>query len=193
MHGGSKAEAPLEGTDQNREGEGELLRAAVSYAPEITRFLERQIPAADDAEDLLQELYVAVLKMPRAPMIRHPKAYLFAIAANLVHQHWQRSKTRPPHVPLEDVPVEILESLHSAFGASTPESAVALAECVTALRERLSELSPKVQAAVVWHHRDGYTCDEIAEKLSVVRHRVKKYLVRGLTHCRSAPGALEFA
>jgi RNA polymerase sigma-70 factor (ECF subfamily) len=170
-----------------------LLRAAVAHAPGLTRFLQRQLPDAADAQDLLQELYLAVLKTPRSPLIRHPKAYLFTIAANLAHQHRERSRSRPPHIPLEEVPAEVFETAHAALQANTPESEAALAECITGLRHRLSELSPKIQAAVVWHHRDGYTCDEIAEKLSVVRHRVKKYLVRGLTHCRAAPGTPEFA
>ena len=62
-----------------------------------------------------------------------------------------------------------------------------MAQRLESLRPRLSELSPTVQATVVWHHRDGYTCEEIASKLSVVTHCVKKYLVKGLAHCRMAP------
>jgi RNA polymerase sigma-70 factor (ECF subfamily) len=68
-----------------------------------------------------------------------------------------------------------------------PESEALLAERLEYLGRRLSELSPKVQAAILWHHRDGYTCEEIGERLSVVRNRVKKYLGKGLAHCRGEP------
>jgi RNA polymerase sigma factor (sigma-70 family) len=155
----------------------ELLRAAVSLAPELRRYFKRRV--GHDAQDLLQELYLALLKIPGAqPVVRHPQAYLFTIAAHLVQQHWQRSEKRP--VCLEDV-----DSLVSP--AVDPESAAISAERVEQLERKLSQLSAKVQAAVLLHHRDGYTCDEIGEKLSVVRHRVKKYLVRGLSHCRTLP------
>lgn len=168
----------------------ELLRAAVAYAPELTRFIRGQLPDADDAQDLMQELYLALLKVQSWPAeIRHPKAYLFKIAANLAHQHRQRIKAQPRHVALEEVPAEVLEREHFAVEGNAPEAACALAERLAQLEDRLTQLSPKVQAAVVWHHRDGYTCDEISEKLSVVTHRVKKYLVRGLSYCRALEAA----
>jgi RNA polymerase sigma factor (sigma-70 family) len=163
----------------------ELLRAAMAHAPELKRFLKRQVSDATDAQDLMQEVYLAVLKVPRSQTIRQPKAYLFSVASNLAHHHWQRRKGYPLHVRLDEVPAEFFQGAHPAFEVNPSESVAALAERLSHLGERLSELSPNVQAAVVWHHRDGYTCDEIAEKLSVVRHRVKKYLVRGLSHCRT--------
>jgi DNA-directed RNA polymerase specialized sigma24 family protein len=86
--------------------------------------------------------------------------------------------------------VEVVQSSHSEFEANTPESAAALEEQLSKLTKRLGELNPKVQAAVLWHHRDGYTCDEIAVKLAVVTHRVRKYLVKGLAHCRSDAASL---
>jgi RNA polymerase sigma-70 factor (ECF subfamily) len=72
-----------------------------------------------------------------------------------------------------------------------PESAAALAQCIFRLEQHLSTLSPKVRATILWHYRDGYTCNEIAEKLSVVPHRVKKYLVKGIAHCRAASVAAD--
>jgi RNA polymerase sigma factor (sigma-70 family) len=164
----------------------ELLRAAVTHAQELARFLRRQVSDAHDAEDLMQELYLALLRVPCSQAIHHPKAYLFRIAANLAHQHRERAKSRPPHITFDDVPAEAFQTADREFEQSLPESEAALSQGLSALQRRLSELSPKVQAAVLWHHRDGYTCDEIAERLSVVRHRVKKYLVKGLTHCRAA-------
>jgi DNA-directed RNA polymerase specialized sigma24 family protein len=41
-----------------------------------------------------------------------------------------------------------------------------------------------VRNTILWHRRDGYTCDEIVEELSAATHRVKKHLVKGLAHCR---------
>jgi RNA polymerase sigma-70 factor (ECF subfamily) len=165
----------------------ELLRAAISHARELTQFLRRQVSNAHDAQDLMQELYLAAMKVQHSHAIQHPKAYLFRIARNLVHQHHARRKLRPPHIALDEVWTEVLQTAHAVSEANAPESEAALAERLTQLERRLNELSPRVQAAVVWHHRDGYTCDEISKKLSVVTHRVKKYLVRGLTHCRALP------
>jgi RNA polymerase sigma factor (sigma-70 family) len=162
------------------------------HSLELARFLRSQIPNATDAQDLMQELYLAVLKVPCSQPIRHPKAYLYKIAANLAHQHRLRIKARPIHVALDEVSAQILLSAHPKLEANAPEAACALAEHVSQLGQRLGELSPKVQAVILWHHRDGYTCAEIGAKLSIAQHRVKKYLVKGLSHCRTASAVPEF-
>jgi RNA polymerase sigma-70 factor (ECF subfamily) len=164
-----------------------LLRAAVAHAPELARFFKGRVSNAEDAQDLMQELYVALLRIPGSQeVIRHPKAYLIAIAGNLVHQHWQRTRIHPIHISLENIPAEVVNALPST-DANDPEAAAIFAERLLQVQQRLNDLSIRVQAAVLWHHRDGYTCDEVAEKLSIVTHRVKKYLVRGLSHCRGMP------
>jgi isocitrate/isopropylmalate dehydrogenase len=64
----------------------ELLPAAITYSAELRRFLQSQLPNPADAQDLLQELYLAVIKVQPGRDVRHVKAYLFTIAANLAHQ-----------------------------------------------------------------------------------------------------------
>jgi RNA polymerase sigma factor (sigma-70 family) len=163
-----------------------LLRAAITHAGELTRFLASQGADVTEAQDLMQEVYLAVLKLKFPEAIRSPKAYLFTIAANLAHVHRLRRAAAPAHVPWDEALPEV-HTGHSAFEANVPESEALLAERLEHLGRRLSELSPKVQATILWHHRDGYTCEEIGERLSVVRNRVKKYLGKGLAHCRGEP------
>lgn len=163
----------------------QLLCAALMHAQELTRFLAYQVSDARDGEDLMQEVYVSVLKLKYPETIRSPRAYLFKVAANLAHAHRLRRATSPRLIALEEAPPEVVHGALSSFEANAPESEAVLAQRLEELRDRLSELSPKVQAAILWHHRDGYTCEEIGEKLSVVRNRVKKYLGKGLAHCRS--------
>jgi RNA polymerase sigma factor (sigma-70 family) len=164
-----------------------LLRAAITHAGELTRFLASQVADTSEAQDLMQEVYVAVLKLKFPEAIRSPKAYLFTIAANLAHVHRLRRAAAPTHVAWDEVLPEVLHTGHPSSEANLPESEALLAERLEYLGRRLSELSPKVQAAILWHHRDGYTCEEIGERLSVVRNRVKKYLGKGLAHCRGEP------
>jgi RNA polymerase sigma-70 factor (ECF subfamily) len=169
----------------------ELLRAALDQAEDLTRFLKSQIGDASEAQDLMKELYIRILRLRPRETIRSPKAYLFRIAVNLAYQHRLRRSTTPPVVSLEGWPSELHGSLYQGAEVTTPEVAVAIAEEVEALDQRMRELSPKVRAAILWHHHEGYTCEEIGAKLSVVTHRVKKYLVKGLSHCRGERIAAE--
>jgi RNA polymerase sigma-70 factor (ECF subfamily) len=166
----------------------DLLRTALVHAPALTRFLASQVSDVSEAQDLMQEVYLRILKLRDPESIRSPKAYLFTVAAKIAYEHRLRRDTRPLHYTFDNLPEELLRNDTSngeTADADPPLAAAALAERLHHLGARLSELSPKVQAAILWHHHDGYTCDEIAERLSVVTHRVKKYLTKGLAHCRA--------
>jgi RNA polymerase sigma factor (sigma-70 family) len=161
----------------------DLLRAAVFLAPELTRYLIRKSAGTAEAQDLMQEIYIRILKIKVLQGIERPRAYLYKVAACVAYEHRQRGFGQPPHIPYDEAAEEGI-SATSFLEANAPESAAAMSERLDALTARLKELSPRVRDAILWHHRDGYTCDEIAEKLSAATHRVKKYLVKGLAHCR---------
>jgi RNA polymerase sigma-70 factor (ECF subfamily) len=172
-------------TQSSLKTQEQLLRTAVTHAEELTRFLKYQVSNVNDGEDLMQELYVRILKSNVSEEIRSPKAYLFRVARNLAYAHRLSCAASPAHIALEEAPPEVVHGTPHALEASAPEADAMLAERLEELGDRLSELSPKVQAAILWHHRDGYTCEEIGVKLSVVRNRVKKFLGKGLAHCRT--------
>jgi RNA polymerase sigma factor (sigma-70 family) len=174
----------------------DLLRTAIVHAPALTRFLASQVSDVTEAQDLMQEIYLRILKLRDSEAIRSPKAYLFTVAAKMAYEHRLRRDSRPLHFTFDSLPEEVLRTdtnIGETVDADPPLAAATLAERLQHLGARLSELSPKVQAAILWHHHDGYTCDEVAERLSVVTHRVKKYLVKGLAHCRTPSPALETA
>jgi RNA polymerase sigma factor (sigma-70 family) len=48
----------------------------------------------------------------------------------------------------------------------------------------LQELSPKAQAVLLLHRRDGYSLEEIGAQLGFSRAMAAKYLSKALLHCR---------
>ena len=71
---------------------------------------------------------------------------------------------------------------------SAPESDPALRaewqEQLQDLRQALQGLSPKAQAVLILHRRDGYSLQEIADRLGMSRANAAKYLGKALLHCR---------
>ena len=163
-----------------------LLSLAVERASDLTRFLGFQIGNVPDAQDLMQELYIRIIRLKSQGEIRSPKAYLFRIAANLAYEYRLQRQASPPLISLELWLAESEEEHMPPASPDNPETRAVTAQEVATLVRSLGELSPKIQAAVLLHHHDGYTCEEISLKLKVVPHRVKKYLVKGIARCRAA-------
>lgn len=131
-----------------------------------------------DARDLAQETYVRLLRLDRKDLVREPRAYVYRVAANLLHEFElkQRADGAGLRRWLMESPAE--------DGASVPASADALG-LAGRLESVLGELTPKCRAVLILHRRDGMTYDEIGRQLGISASMVKKYLSIGLKHCAS--------
>jgi RNA polymerase sigma factor (sigma-70 family) len=182
-HGGFPARVDLAGMDTHP-NQKFLTTVASLHGSQLTRFFASRLSDASEAPDLVQEVYLRILKLERPDLIRSPKAYLFRVAINVAREHWLKRSVRPPLVALDDVPAEALPVDTDAFSATGPEDAAVRTQRIWQLGTLLGQLSPKVRAALIWAHRDGHTYEEISAQLSVSPNRVKKYLTRALAHCR---------
>jgi DNA-directed RNA polymerase specialized sigma24 family protein len=87
---------------------------------------------------------------------------------------------------LGSVPFEDCAEVHAALSASIdPEDAAQVSERFEQLTHVLNRLPFPVQAALFWHYRDGYTYEEIGERLAVRRNRAKKCFIKALAYCRA--------
>jgi len=152
----------------------ELFR---SKSTDVERFLRFRIRNPEDARDLSQEAFLRLLRLERSEFIRRPDQYLMRIAANLAYEHRLREKSKAADA-LDDVPEQ------SADATDQPEVRLGQQREVQTLERVLETLPPNVQAALVWHRRDGLTYREIADKLGVSTSMVKKYLQQGVARCR---------
>jgi RNA polymerase sigma-70 factor (ECF subfamily) len=163
-----------------------LARVVAEHGRPLMKFFVSRLPNAADAPDLVQEVYLRLIRLDRPDLIRCPEAYLFTIASNIAHEHRLRFSTRPPHIALEDAPSAELPGDVDAFTMAAPENAAVQADRLRKLEGVLAQLSPKARATFVWHRRDGKTYEEIGKRLGVSRNMVKKYISQALAHCRNS-------
>ena len=139
--------------------------------------LRRRLGCPADAEDLAQEACMRFLQAHRANKpIRNPRAYLFRIGHHLLYHHY-KVQLRWHEIPALDSD-ELID-----------EAAVVELEAAEALRRgrinaAVAELPPKCRQALYLRWREGYLVDEIASEMQLSRAMIKKYLARGLAHCR---------
>ena len=148
------------------------------WALKLRNQLRTRLRCPADADDLAQEACAKFLQAQRANKpIRNPRAYLFRIAQHLLYHHYVR-RGRQMQVPL------------SECGGLVDDSAAVDVQAADAFRrewinDAVAELPPKCREALYLRWRKGYRVDEIAQAMGLSRGMVKKYLARGLAHCRN--------
>lgn len=142
----------------------------------IYRTAYRVTGNSEDAEDVLQNLFVGMLRRDLPPDFGgNPKAYLYRAAVNLslnvVRGHGRRSHS---------------EALKDFGDPSTREQSRGEGEIVEELRRALSELNPKAAEILILRHVHGFSDAEIADLLGTTRGTIAVSLFRSRARLRKA-------
>ena len=161
-----------------------VARLFAEHRGALQAFLYRRVRRRPDAAELAQEVYVRLLRVPDIGAIRDPGAYLYTVASNLARDHARRERHYGTVLDVDDPLVqEQLAELPGFAGQLDAERRI------KRLREVLHQLPPKCHAAVVMQYWQGLSYEEIAQRLGVSTHMVKKYLSQAMVHCRRRMGA----
>ncbi len=170
--------------DPNTRRDNAWLAVSVlnQYGSVLQRYLMRRIHRAQEIRDLEQEVYLRLLRVNDAELVRDPQAYMCRIASHVVHEYRQRE--RQELAAFDSRTVEETEAISPGI---CPDR---LAEELHAQRqfERvLKRLAPKWRPMFVLHMRDGLTHAEVARKLGISVHTVKKQMFRAFIALRGEP------
>lgn len=150
-----------------------------SHGVKLRRFLLLRLRNAADVPDILQEVYLRMLRVPNVESIRSPEAYLFTVAQHVVQQHGLKQSAAPPSI-------ELSEMLNSARAVPDVDPVLDLdaQQCLEQLQAELDRLSPKLRATFLLHRRDGLSLEAIAQRLGTSVPMVKKNLMQALVQLR---------
>jgi RNA polymerase sigma factor (sigma-70 family) len=150
-----------------------------SHGAQLRSFLFSRVRNSFDVPDLVQEVYLRMMRIPHVESVRSPEAYLFTVAQHVLQQHTLKQSTSAPTADFQHTLTE------RAFASMTdPPLEVQAEQCLERLQTVLDQLSPKVRATFLLSRRDGLSFDEIAARLATTRPMAKKYLMTALTRLR---------
>ena len=143
-------------------------------------YFRKRLAQPADARDLVQEVYLRILHTDRgeATTIADPEAYLFTVAANLVKEEAVLHRSRARHVNVTEVFPELETRDDRA------EDLLEREHRERRLAEALRRLPPRHRAVMLMQYRDRLSYADIAKRLGVSTHMVKKYVVKALALCR---------
>ena len=119
-----------------------------------------------DAQEALQEVFAALLRAPGdVRAARSVVGWLYGATTHHCLNLLRNRRTGARLVELHVVPMQ-------------PDAGRARADALAEARNLLAMLPEEVGAAVVYHHVDGMTYDEIAEQLGCSRRKVGYLLAR---------------
>lgn len=152
----------------------EILAYMRHYEPDIRRFFYRNLRLGhQEADDLIQEVWVRLLLQKHQAKVEDPKNYLFGVARHTLSAFVLRCRR---HRRLLDTNIDLSDEAMASCLASGERDivdALALSEHVNGL---LIQLPPAFRAILLAHEGDGYSYEEVAEKLGFSKFTVQIYL-----------------
>jgi len=156
-----------------------IERLFAQHRSSLRAFFYRRVKSKFSVPDLVQEVYVRMLRVNDTDAILNPEGYLYTVASNLLGEHAVLEQRQSTHA-------EIDQPLLQAEIARTPdfEELLDTRARVHRLREVLAQLPPKCRATVLMKYQHALSYQEIATQLGISTHMVQKYLAQALAHCR---------
>jgi RNA polymerase sigma-19 factor, ECF subfamily len=153
------------------------------YRAELQRFFAKHARDPNAIEDLVQIVYERLVKYTKDGSVRAPHAYIFKIALNVLSDANQRAQAdRERLISCDPLTLERYAE-DRGLEHSEPDSSAAVgtrAEVARAFKKL-----PRTAQEAWAHKRDGLSYKEIAGKMQVTEHAVKKYISTALQGIRT--------
>lgn len=143
----------------------------------LQSWLRKRLSNSSDAADLAQDTFVRLLVSPQDTQgpIATPRAYLATIANRLMINLYRRRS-------LEQAYLEALALLPEHESPSLERQALIL-EALNEVDAVLGRLSAKARQAFLMAQLEGYSQEQIAERLDVSVRSVQRYLSQAFEEC----------
>ena len=129
-----------------------------------------------DAEEVIQEAFVRLLRLDEPSAHSYLRSYLQRIATNIAIDRFRR-KQRSPEVRLSDE-----ETMQHSIYQLSPERVETSRDTLKALQQSLEKLPEKCRKAFLLYKVEGQSYQQVAQTLAISESMVRKYVLRALRH-----------
>jgi RNA polymerase sigma-70 factor (ECF subfamily) len=141
------------------------------YGPDLYYFLLSRLRNEHDAKDVVQEIYLRLLRLGQGELVREPHAYVYFVASQVLAQFRMRAKLSP--LVYDSVLLRNRDRHPSEVG---PDAVAARWLALAEVEESLAALPPLHRRIFLMRKLAGLSWAQIAEQLQISTHTVKKYL-----------------
>ena len=164
------------------EGKAALLETYLSQRGAIKRFLAARLGSSEEADEVVQELFMRLNRTAATEEIRSPASYLYKMALNLARDY-RRNRHRAQRRDGQWIEASrVMAGSEPIANVPSADAAYAAKQLLTAVRAALDELSPQCRRVFVLHKFDDLSHAEIASQLGISRSTVEKHMNTALKH-----------
>ncbi|GLK73521.1 DNA-directed RNA polymerase sigma-70 factor [Ancylobacter dichloromethanicus] len=147
----------------------------------LMRAMRRLVGSPNTAEDLVQDVFVGLLRGSAFADAENKQAYLARCATNMALDHLRRERARARYLCGSD-----LSDCEVACTAPLPDETLQGVQELALLRRTVDQLPPKCRVVFLLSRDHGLTMREIAARLGLSEKTVEKHIARAMTQCRQA-------
>ena len=149
------------------------------HSQKLRRFLSARLRnAGADVPDLIQEIYLRLLRLKDHEAIRNPQAYLYTIASHVLHQYTLRRAAAPETMD----PLDVVNALQGSI-APDPADEADIEQRIEELGQDLATRAPRAYTVLLLYRCEGLTFKEIGVRLGISHVMARKHLVRAMKYC----------
>ncbi|MBB3771273.1 MULTISPECIES: RNA polymerase sigma factor [Ancylobacter] len=146
-----------------------------SHSRELRTYLQRRLGDGHTASDLMQDTFLNVLERPET-CIQDIRAYLYAIARNLLVNHHKQERRRRTQTLAPEAFAQMVDDRPS------PEEIVDSRLQLERLHGLVREMPVRTQEIFVLSRIEGLTQIEVARRLGISESSVQKHLAVAIAH-----------
>lgn len=170
---GDHQEMPKDGRETDFAIRSRTLRGA------LTRYFQRRLSSANDVDDLVQEVFLRIVRRGNTQELDRFEGYVFETAASVINDRFRRRRTRmhASHVPFQP-------DLHGQEDVS-PEQTVLAREALQSTTRAILAMPERTRTIFILRRLEGLTHPEIARRLGLSLSTVEKHVQRAARHLLS--------
>lgn len=146
----------------------------------LMRLIRRVVGNPATAEDLVQDVFVNLLRGNGLSGADNSNSYLARCATNIALDHMRRERARARYMS----PVEISDTQASL--APLQDAVLQGRQELDLLRRTVDTLPPKCRVVFLLSREHGLTMKEISARIGISERTVEKHILRAMTACRAA-------
>jgi len=152
------------------------------FRPVLLQFFQRRVKDRSEAEDLVQEVFVRLLKRGNVADLQDIRGYLFQTAASALTDRARKNLScrKDGHVSFD-----VLTHAHEDFSSDRVLSGE---ETLTRVSRALLELPERARTVFVLRRLEGLRYQDIAQRLGISVSLVEKQMARAVAYLTQRMG-----